>query len=563
MSVTGVELQAAVRKARATTSSLGTPAAAGLSSAAGGALAAATYYVRITYTGAAGESMPSAETSLQVAADNLLSVASPSGVSGATGWNVYAGTAAGAEALQNSTPIAIGTVWAEPATGLIAGSPVPGWGNPAACAAGDGLLIKPHSIKKTRKSLIDDSLGTYNPQDAVNAEIEVKGNLPLYLRYDGLDVLFALAMGSVAGTPVFALPAPSAAPGLSSMAGGTLAAATYYVKTTYTGPNGESAPSPEASLPVAVDDLLEVASPAAQTGATGYNIYVGTASGDETLQNAAPVAIGTPWEEPATGLMAGTAYPANGKGSAYKQSFIIANSLEGLFATFCQDNTVNIDEFTSIKVTGLEIKGDIGKPIEITFYIEAYDRVTDSVINTSVTFAGVTYPETRNRVIYAQGVFLLNNQTAGALAATDAIYPSAFTLTYKRKMKGEYVVGGFNQIDEPTNDGRPEGKLTMKFPRYDPAIQQWFSDWDATTQKKAQFTFTGFQIGTSGFNRVFQIQMPCAQISGADLPVKAGIMEAPLEFVLLACPAAPAGMTATEPFRINVVNQQSANVLAS
>lgn len=107
-----------------------------------------------------------------------------------------------------------------------------------------------------------------------------------------------------------------AAPVLSAVAGGTLAATTYYVKITYTNAIGETLPSPESSLAVVADDVLSVASPAATSGATGWNVFVSTATGTETLQNSSPIAIGTAWQEPTTGLIAGAALPtANTSGN--------------------------------------------------------------------------------------------------------------------------------------------------------------------------------------------------------------------------------------------------------
>lgn len=101
-----------------------------------------------------------------------------------------------------------------------------------------------------------------------------------------------------------------AAPTLTSSAGGTLAATTYYVKITYVTAAGETLASGETSLAVAANNVLGVTSPAAQAGATGYNVYVSTATGTETKQNSAPIAIGTGWTEPTTGLIAGAALPA-------------------------------------------------------------------------------------------------------------------------------------------------------------------------------------------------------------------------------------------------------------
>ncbi len=98
------------------------PAAPTLSAVAAGTLAAATYYAKVTYVFPSGESLTSAESSLAVAADNVLSIASPPAYSGATGWYPYVGTAVDGETKQSATPIAIGTVWQEPTSGLVAGA---------------------------------------------------------------------------------------------------------------------------------------------------------------------------------------------------------------------------------------------------------------------------------------------------------------------------------------------------------------------------------------------------------------------------------------------------------
>lgn len=119
-----------------------------------------------------------------------------------------------------------------------------------------------------------------------------------------------------------------AAPILSATAGGTIAATTYFVKITYVTAAGETLPSAEASLAVAVNNVLNVASPAAQTGVTGYNVYVSTATGTETKQNTSPIAIGTAWVEPTTGLIAGAAVPtANTSGSVLTVSTVTNGTL--------------------------------------------------------------------------------------------------------------------------------------------------------------------------------------------------------------------------------------------
>lgn len=109
-----------------------------LSPVSGGTFGAATYFAKITWViqtqdGVLHESLPSNESQLVVAADNLLSVASPLAILmpyALVGWNVYVGASSGSEVLQNSSPLAIGTAWQEPTSGLVTGAPPPNtWGN--------------------------------------------------------------------------------------------------------------------------------------------------------------------------------------------------------------------------------------------------------------------------------------------------------------------------------------------------------------------------------------------------------------------------------------------------
>ncbi|HLJ87759.1 MAG TPA: hypothetical protein VKZ53_13115 [Candidatus Angelobacter sp.] len=90
-----------------------------------GALAGATYFVRITYTTAAGETLAGPESSIVVPANSVPQVISPAAMLGATGWNAYISTATGAETKQNVAPNAIGAPFQLPAAGLIAGTALP------------------------------------------------------------------------------------------------------------------------------------------------------------------------------------------------------------------------------------------------------------------------------------------------------------------------------------------------------------------------------------------------------------------------------------------------------
>lgn len=97
-----------------------------------GALAARTYFVKVTFVDSAGnESMPSPAARTYVPANKVLVVKAPQpyvsgGTSGITysNYKVYVGTVENAETLQ-STSTAIAADWTEPGTGLVAGAALP------------------------------------------------------------------------------------------------------------------------------------------------------------------------------------------------------------------------------------------------------------------------------------------------------------------------------------------------------------------------------------------------------------------------------------------------------
>jgi len=128
------------------------------------------------------------------------------------------------------------------------------------------------------------------------------------LRGERLDPL-QLSRWPIASPPCLAGLAAPMPPLLASVAGGALAAARYFVQIAYVTAAGETAASTEVSLSVAVNSLLQVPSPPASSLATGWNVYVSTTSGVGTLQNTSPIAIGTPWTEPTSGLITGNAMP--------------------------------------------------------------------------------------------------------------------------------------------------------------------------------------------------------------------------------------------------------------
>ena len=74
----------------------------------------------------------------------------------------------------------------------------------------------------------------------------------------------------------------------------------------------EGVPSVEVAFETEANQALRVTPPAGPPVAAGWNVFVGTASGEETKQNTSPLAPGEPWIMPGTGLVIGVA-PGNGQ----------------------------------------------------------------------------------------------------------------------------------------------------------------------------------------------------------------------------------------------------------
>ncbi len=316
------------------------PASPVLGSVAGGTIAETTYYARIAYTDADGAVFGtlSSEASEDVLVNHLLTVASPAASPGATGWIPYVGTSAGTGQAQVVTPIAIGTAWTEPTTGLISAVAVPGSDSthllpPAAptlsSVVSGALGATTYYAKTTYLNALGQTLGSAESNHAVAANSVLKVTSPAaYANAAHYNVFVAVSTGAETlqnVSPILigtdwqqpdsglisgsALPVadtthllPPAAPTLSNVpADEGITGETYFAKVTYLNPLGQTIASAESSL--AADGLLKVASPAAYANADHYNIFASTESGSEVKQNATPIALGTDWTEPESGLI--------------------------------------------------------------------------------------------------------------------------------------------------------------------------------------------------------------------------------------------------------------------
>jgi hypothetical protein len=255
-----------------------------------------------------------------------------------------------------------------------------------------------------------------------------------------------------------------------------------------------------------------------------------------------------------------------GASTAYAFAYKWLMSTDGLFATYAKHMKNYIEEHPSLKIAGFTLKGQTGDALEISFNVISQNMVVDSIVNTLTTFNNVTNFEEANRVKFSEGTFRMNDQSAIALASGDKIYPSAFELTATRKLRGvygQYKTAAPNVqdlIDEPTNDGPPEIKLKLTFPRHTSVT--YLSALGADTRKKFDMSFTGGLIASTYYRNI-TLPFPHLQMLNDKPADAAGIIQEPLEFLVHGASIAPAGMTGiTDPFWVTGINRLATDPLA-
>ena len=263
--------------------------------------------------------------------------------------------------------------------------------------------------------------------------------------------------------------------------------------------------------------------------------------------------------------VAGVPTTPGGGTTSRNYAYSLADNIDGLFATFARHYKTYVQEIPSLKIAGITIKGEQGKPLQLIARCIGNNTVYDGV-NTTVSYANVTIGEIRNRIQFAQGVFRMNDQAGAALAVGDKIGPSSFELTAMRKLAGTYgsfATGGANSqdlIDEPENDGTPEVTLKLQFPKHTGKTR--LTDLGSDSRKKMDITFTGAII-EGAIPRMFKIELPHLQLKSVDIVDEQGIIKEPVEFICHGASVAPAGMVGiTKPLKISGTNSRTTNPLA-
>jgi hypothetical protein len=325
-----------------------------------------------------------------------------------------------------------------------------------------------------------------------------------------------LISGAAPPVSIPAVLAPPAGPALSTIAGGTLGARTYWVEVTYVNDSGETQPSSECVIAVSAGYLLNVASPAPEGSATHWNVYIADTTTGEVLQNAAPIPIGVSWTEPLYGLV-GTQQPPNWN-TAYTPvpTMCVSNSsvpwqnwpagaqdggdiylLESLVQETLADTAARVLADAQANLDFLAPYQPQSQNRELAYYYP-YDT-----IGTTGLFLPSTLRQLHTLQLYFAG-WLADRWSEIDLYTGRAVYPAADFP--KRQLTPTFLVDGTRAVAQLENQiDSYSGTLWDAAPDWDQFavtfgwVNEWSGDY-ATELKKYASAFTYIGSTLVGFN---------------------------------------------------------------
>lgn len=255
---------------------------------------------------------------------------------------------------------------------------------------------------------------------------------------------------------------------------------------------------------------------------------------------------------------------------AYSHTITLAKELTHFFtgAIMMGDPTQYVLEVPSFKIRGFSLRtGDNGR-MQFGFPIVGNKATYTSSVNINSTVGGARAASLGNRLLRKNGRIRMNVQSGGALGTSDEIAGNTglrdLALTYTRPMAQDDIVFGGDSIIEPDDDGFAEFMLEVTFPRMNTVSANSLAvGLQAGRIFKGDLRFLGPYINSTT-QREFLLEMPALQLATFRAPITGHNQVRPTaQFRLKAASAAPTGMSGlTNPFRIQIVNANSANLLS-
>lgn len=257
--------------------------------------------------------------------------------------------------------------------------------------------------------------------------------------------------------------------------------------------------------------------------------------------------------------------------SAYQHVLKPKADFDGIFSTiayeYLKDALVGV--LPSAKFTSLTISGKQGERIKISMKGMANTFTDASASNTTTTIDTVTLPSVREYATFPQAAWLMNDQTAGTLAATP-IYVQGFELNLERPHKENVTTEFANKSGEFLPSGFLTGKGKIEF-----AVAQngtggnalFLADQMAGTAKKAKLTLTSAVLaGAATQMYALHIWMPYMQLlpGAKPVPSEAGAIAWSQDFELHHVGTIPTGFTAgyTDIVTVDLFSKLATDALA-
>ena len=222
----------------------------------------------------------------------------------------------------------------------------------------------------------------------------------------------------------------------------------------------------------------------------------------------------------------------------------------------------DISEVPGAVFNGFEIRvGEMGR-MEVDWLCIGDQEKVDSAINTATQITALTFPTLGRRWFFKDCVTRLNLQSAGALAAGDAMKFTSLTLRVEQPIDVKFV-GGQPSIIQPLDNGFPKITLDLTFARYDATSKAFFAAHKDGTRYKGDLIFTGPLIdATTSWGLKFELPNLAVMVNTSPLPtVQQGEPKISLE--ALDTTAAPTGMTGvTKPIRVTTTGIATTNPFA-
>jgi hypothetical protein len=244
----------------------------------------------------------------------------------------------------------------------------------------------------------------------------------------------------------------------------------------------------------------------------------------------------------------------------YLHSFVLKNTVWGIFGTYATEKGAKIHTVPTFKVLKGTFSMNAGL-IKAALNLRGIQVMDNSALPAAFASTTVT-GNTHARAKFTQTVFQMNGQGDADFdgGGADIVKPKSFTLEIERKMDSEHVAG-VQTIVEPVENDKPSIKLTMDFPRMDTANAAYFNAWTAGTEKKADIIITGPPI-EGAFNFYLKFQFPRLVIQDVEY-ADSKIIPAKIVLRALTPDSAPIGMTGVlVPVVCQLMNTRSADYLA-